>query len=46
MRMVLKGNTAVAQAVRMAQTQFISAYPITPRPRLWKNSPTWLQAES
>ena len=31
MRTVLKGNSAVAQAVRMAQTQFISAYPITPQ---------------
>lgn len=31
MRTVLKGNGAVAQAVRMAGVQVISAYPITPQ---------------
>ena len=31
MRTVLKGNSAVAHAVRMARTQVISAYPITPQ---------------
>lgn len=31
MRTVLKGNGAVAQAVRMARPQVISAYPITPQ---------------
>ena len=31
MRTVLKGNSAVAHAVRMAQAQVISAYPITPQ---------------
>jgi pyruvate/2-oxoacid:ferredoxin oxidoreductase alpha subunit len=31
MRTVLKGNGAVAQAVRMARTQVICAYPITPQ---------------
>ena len=31
MRTVLKGNSAVAHAVRMARAQVISAYPITPQ---------------
>lgn len=31
MRMVLKGNGAVAQGVRLARAQVISAYPITPQ---------------
>ncbi len=31
MRTVLKGNSAVAQAVRMARVQVTSAYPITPQ---------------
>ena len=34
MRTVLKGNSAVAHAVRMARAQVISAYPITPQTSL------------